>query len=286
MSMDINREYIESFARQYTKNAVFLKLTDKKAEPLQTKIGGKPDLPPDFEWSYYEGEDFNGVIENRPLSFIAQINCAEIKPYDKDDLLPNTGMLYFFYELGTMTWGYSPEDKGSVRVFYYDGDLSLLKQTDFPETLNKDYIIPEKTPEFVSVFDVPDSGEVYEFYDADFQDDDYDIYQELREREFSDDVRIKLLGYADMLQDIMQYECEYVSRGYDYGNGIPDTSEEEKADIKKKAEDWILLFQLDTVETDDYELMFGDCGRIYFYIRKKDLAERNFDNVQLILQCC
>ena len=284
--MDINREYIESFARQYTKNAVFLKLTDKKAEPLQTKIGGKPDLPPDFEWSYYEGEDFNGVIENRPLSFIAQINCAEIKPYDKDDLLPNTGMLYFFYELGTMTWGYSPEDKGSVRVFYYDGDLSLLKQTDFPETLNKDYIIPEKTPEFVSVFDVPDSGEVYEFYDADFQDDDYDIYQELREREFSDDVRIKLLGYADMLQDIMQYECEYVSRGYDYGNGIPDTSEEEKADIKKKAEDWILLFQLDTVETDDYELMFGDCGRIYFYIRKKDLAERNFDNVQLILQCC
>lgn len=286
MSMDINREYIESFARQYTKNAVFLKLTDKKAEPLQTKIGGKPDLPPDFEWSYYEGEDFNGVIENRPLSFIAQINCAEIKPYDKDDLLPDTGMLYFFYELGTMTWGYSPEDKGSARVFYYDGDLSLLKQTDFPETLNKDYIIPEKTPEFVSVSDVPDSGEVYEFYDADFQDDDYDIYQELREREFSDDVRIKLLGYADMLQDIMQYECEYVSRGYDYGNGIPDTSEEEKADIKKKAEDWILLFQLDTIETDDYELMFGDCGRIYFYIRKKDLAERNFDNVQLILQCC
>lgn len=282
----MDKEYIESFARQYAKNAVFLKLTDKKAEPLQTKIGGKPDLPPDFEWYYYEGEDFNGVTENRPLSFIAQINCAEIKPYDKDDLLPDIGMLYFFYELGTMTWGYSPEDKGSARVFYYDGDLSLLKQTDFPETLDKDYIIPEKTPEFVSVSDVPDSGEVYEFYDADFQDDDYDIYQELRESEFSDEIRIKLLGYADLIQNTIQCECEYVSRGYDYGNGVPDTSEEEKADIEKKAEDWILLFQLDTIETDDYELMFGDCGRIYFYIRKKDLAERNFENVQLILQCC
>lgn len=281
----MDKEYIESFARQYAKNAVFLKLTDKKAEPLKTKIGGKPDLPPDFEWYYYEGEDFNGVTENRPLSFIAQINCAEIKPYDKDDLLPDTGMLYFFYELGTMTWGYSPEDKGSARVFYYDGDLSLLKQTDFPETLDKDYIIPEKTPEFVSISDVPDYSEVYEFYDADFQDDDYDIYQELRESEFSDEIRIKLLGYADLIQNTIQCECEYVSRGYDYGNGVPDTSEEEKADIEKKAEDWILLFQLDTIETDDYELMFGDCGRIYFYIRKKDLAERNFDNVQLILQC-
>lgn len=282
----MDKEYIESFARQYAKNAVFLKLTDKKAEPLQTKIGGKPDLPPDFEWYYYEGEDFNGVTENRPLSFIAQINCTEIKPYDKDDLLPDTGMLYFFYELGTMTWGYSPEDKGSARVFYYDGDLSLLKQTDFPETLDKDYIIPEKTPEFVSISDVPDYSEVYEFYDADFQDDDYDIYQELRESEFSDEIRIKLLGYADLIQNTIQCECEYVSRGYDYGNGVPDTSEEEKADIEKKAADWILLFQLDTIETDDYELMFGDCGRIYFYIRKKDLAERNFDNVQLILQCC
>ncbi|MGN0700170.1 MAG: DUF1963 domain-containing protein [Oscillospiraceae bacterium] len=31
--------------------------------------------------------------------------------------------------------------------------------------------------------------------------------------------------------------------------------------------------------------MFGDCGHIYFWIRKADLAARNFDNVWLILQC-
>ena len=48
---------------------------------------------------------------------------------------------------------------------------------------------------------------------------------------------------------------------------------------------WMLLFQMGTVESDDYELMFGDCGHIYFWIKKSDLAAKNFDNVWLILQC-
>ena len=31
--------------------------------------------------------------------------------------------------------------------------------------------------------------------------------------------------------------------------------------------------------------MFGDCGMLYFYIRKEDLAARRFDNVHFVLQC-
>jgi len=42
---------------------------------------------------------------------------------------------------------------------------------------------------------------------------------------------------------------------------------------------------LDTVRARDFELMFGDCGSIYFYIRKEDLAARRFDRVWLIQQC-
>ena len=40
-----------------------------------------------------------------------------------------------------------------------------------------------------------------------------------------------------------------------------------------------------TVTGDGFELMFGDCGRVYFCIRKEDLAARRFDRVWLILQC-
>lgn len=40
-----------------------------------------------------------------------------------------------------------------------------------------------------------------------------------------------------------------------------------------------------TIETENSVIMFGDCGHIYFWIRKQDLKERNFDKVWLILQC-
>ncbi len=45
------------------------------------------------------------------------------------------------------------------------------------------------------------------------------------------------------------------------------------------------LLQMYTVEQVEFELMFGDCGHIYFYITKEDLAARRFDLICLILQC-
>ena len=50
-------------------------------------------------------------------------------------------------------------------------------------------------------------------------------------------------------------------------------------------EDAVTDLQLGTVTGDGFELMFGDCGRVYFCIRKEDLAARRFDRVWLILQC-
>ena len=54
---------------------------------------------------------------------------------------------------------------------------------------------------------------------------------------------------------------------------------------RRSVENWQLLFQLDTVADNGFELMFGDCGRVYFYIPKEDLTARRFDRVWLILQC-
>ena len=85
-------------------------------------------------------------------------------------------------------------------------------------------------------------------------------------------------------------ECEFASRGYYLGDpeGWAKVPQEE---LERKTltslEEWRLLFQLDTVESaeDNFELMFGDCGRLYFCIRKEDLLARRFDQIWLILQC-
>ncbi|MDE6759122.1 MAG: DUF1963 domain-containing protein [Lachnospiraceae bacterium] len=94
----------------------------------------------------------------------------------------------------------------------------------------------------------------------------------------------KLLGYADIIQNSMLLECEEVCNGI-YCGGIPTITEEQKKEMLERSREWILLFQISTLEKEGYELMFGDCGSIYFYIRKQDLQERNFENVWMILQC-
>lgn len=275
------------------RNAILINYSeDENIEKLPkgtSKIGGKPDLPKDFQWFYYNGEDYKKIVENRPLSFLMQINCEEVHKYDKESLLPEKGMLYFFYELFTMTWGFSPQDRGSAKVFYYDGEIEDLVSADFPEDMEKDCIIPESKIDFESMNDYP--IDFLDYYDP----NDSDEEMERKEKEFEKDLEelaykvdtTKLLGYPELIQGEYWEECEGVAgKNIYYGSApIKYGSDEVKKSIKENAKDWILLMQVSELEIGDYGLYFGDSGKIYFNIRKKDLKNKNFDNVWLILQC-
>ena len=254
----------------------------------KSKIGDRPYLPKDFTWPYYQG---------LPLSFLAQINLEEVSLLDKDKLLPDKGILYFFYELETQEWGYSPQSKGCAKVFYFE-DSSNFELIDFPKNIEDDYKIPEFKVNFKSNISLPS----YEDFDIlnqeekilekyrmsknlkDFENNLFDEYSNF----YNEHIELlesytKLLGYPDVIQNSMEEECAAIARGFNMGGiGYPKKYKEE---IKKASKDWILLFQMDTIETSDYELMFGDCGHIYFWIKKEDLANKNFENIWLILQC-
>ena len=250
----------------------------------KSKIGGKPYLPKDFIWPYYQG---------LPLSFLAQISLEEVSLLDKDKLLPSTGMLYFFYELETQEWGYSPQNKGCAKVFYFE-DSSNFELIDFPKNMEDDYKIPEFKINFKSNISLPsyedffnlveDKEELKDITENEFYDIYHSAYDELSKKYLVPiEKYIKLLAYPDVIQNSMEEECAAVARGFNMGGiGYPKKYKEE---IKKASKDWILLFQMDTVETSDYELMFGDSGHIYFWIKKEDLANKNFENIWLILQC-
>lgn len=275
------------------RNAVLINYSDEEnKKPLSkgtSKIGGKPDLPKDFQWFYYEGEDYKKRVVNRPLSFLMQINCEEVHKYDKESLLPEKGMLYFFYELFTMTWGFSPQDKGSAKVFYYDGNTEELVSTNFPKDMDKDCIIPESKINFESMNDYP--IDYYDCYDVDDSDEEMDrkekeLEKELDELGYKADTT-KLLGHPELIQGKYWEECEGVAgKNIYYGSApIKYGSDEIKKSIKENAKDWILLMQMSELEIGDYGLYFGDSGKIYFNIRKEDLKNKNFDDVWLILQC-
>lgn len=253
-----------------------------------TKFGGKPDVPHNFEWCRYEGEDsHSGEVKSRPLSFLAQFDLSEISKYDTEGSLPKTGLLSFFYECETSSWGYDPKDKGCARVFFFD-DTSGLVPAEFPDDLAEDL----RFPEFKISACCEKSYQCYEDFLVQ-RDPRTDLWEEFESAEKSLGIEIpgersKLLGWADVIQGNMTRECELVSRGYYLGSGWDDVKPRDRQEAEQWANrDWLLLFQLDSVLDDDsFELYFGDSGRIYFYIRREDLAARNFDNVWLILQCC
>lgn len=275
------------------RNAILINYSeDENKEKLPkgtSKIGGKPDLPKDFQWFYYKGENYKKIVENRPLSFLMQINCEEVHKYDKESLLPKKGMLYFFYELFTMTWGFSPQDRGSAKVFYYDGEIEELVPADFPEDMEEDCIIPESKINFESMNDYP--IDFLDYYDPDDSDEEMDrkekeFEKELEELGYKADTT-KLLGHPELIQEEYWEECEGVARKNIYYGSAPIKygSDEVKKSIKENAKDWILLMQMNELEIGDYGLYFGDSGKIYFNIRKEDLKNKNFDNIWLILQC-
>lgn len=68
---------------------LYLKPTSEDLLPKGTsKMGGRPDLPAEIAWPTTK--------DGASLSFIAQLNLAELKPYDFTKLFPPSGMLYFF----------------------------------------------------------------------------------------------------------------------------------------------------------------------------------------------
>src|SRR5690242_21257453 len=101
--------YIEPLLPLFEQSIVMELHEAEKSEPVRIGVshfGGVPDVPPGFVWpSAMSKEMVYPIYPIRreepqpsldPLHFIAQINLAEVAPFDEHHLLPATGMLYFF----------------------------------------------------------------------------------------------------------------------------------------------------------------------------------------------
>ena len=251
-----------------------------------SKFGGRPDVPADFVWPVFETQTReDDQVKERPLAFLAQFDCAQLAPLDPEGLLPKEGLLSFFYELESQRWGYDPKDAGCARVFWFEGPLA---SAEFPAELEEDFRLPEMAAQLSGATDAPDFQDACPALEYPWTANDYRIFDQAR-RELGMDYpanRSQLLGWPDIIQNNMTLQCELISRGYYLGGSWEKIPLEERSALRTPSvRDWQLLFQLDTVENGDFELMFGDCGRIYFYIHREDLAQRRFDRVWLIQQC-
>ncbi len=130
-------------------NGIKLKISKPKDKlPVgSSKLFGNPDVWEDFEWPYIEE---NG--EKYDLTFMCQINCTEASALDKEGWFPQTGILYFFYDLDTMPE--APDEK-STRVLWYNGELSALHEMILTDEAGNSLAFSEQRIDF----DVADADE-------------------------------------------------------------------------------------------------------------------------------
>lgn len=110
-------------------------------------------------------------------------------------------------------------------------------------------------------------------------------YDDIRNTLHPDELGVhQLLGLPHAIQgDAMELECQLASNGLYCGS---ETGyEDPRAHVlRSSAVDWRLLMQFDS--DDSVGTMWGDAGRLYFWVRNQDLAVRDFSKTWCILQCC
>jgi uncharacterized protein YwqG len=92
----------------------------------------------------------------------------------------------------------------------------------------------------------------------------------------------RLLGHPDQIQGDMMLECQLASSGIYVGNSKGYQSDAAQR-VRTGANEWRLLLQIDSDERS--KMMWGDVGRIYYWVRDADLRARSWERVWLCLQC-
>ena len=240
---------------------------DDKIKIGQSKIGGKPDLLNSYEWPKTKA--------NKSLSFIAQLNCEELNKYDSENLLPKKGLISFFYCSEQEAWGFDPKDTDRFKVIYVKS-IENLERIDFPKDLKEHSIFQPNGLNFDSSLSLP--GWEHDSIRGILSDSELDDYMEI-----SSGTENQIFGYANCVQGPMELECQLVTNGLYCGDpsGYEDPKRKE---LESGKEDWILLFQIDS-EEDNAGMMWGDSGKLYYWIRKQDLKDKNFEKSWFVLQC-
>lgn len=122
---------------------------------------------------------------------------------------------------------------------------------------------------------------------AQLEDEEYDrLVEYVQTRNYQGLPAHQFLELPDAIQgDGMEIDCQLASRGVFLGNDLAyQTESAQKLLTEPDAQDWTLLLQLDT---DEYEMgwMWGDMGRLYFFVRREDARAGRFDRVWVQLQC-
>ncbi|MEV7097942.1 YwqG family protein [Amycolatopsis sp. NPDC051045] len=222
-------------------------------------LGGVPELPSGASWPHRR---------EHAMTFLAQIDLAEISRCDDDRLLPPAGLLQIFADLTSGTaWDDAAHGSG-VLVVTQPPDTPELVGTAPPagaESFPRREVIPSvdlslpplDSPFYRDLTELDLTG-----CDPTGPSAEYAAFIEFLDEfhpplDDGDRPRHRLLGYADPLQNDPWQQCATAEPG------VPPTQ-------------WQLLAQIDS----ESDALLGDNGTVYVFIPRDALASGDFSRAR------
>lgn len=238
--------------------------------PTLSYLGGSPLLPPGVEWPVWNG---------KRLTFLARLSMAEMATVRAIPWLQNSGALLFFYDTDSQPWGFDPVHRGGAAVLAVPDAPLLGPEEDV--TIGEGRL-PRQFVGFTPIMSLP-SWERPEVQELELSEEELELLDELTSRPFGGAPKHQVGGHPTPIQgDQMEVECQLASHGIPVGDpsGYLGPAAEE---LKLGAAEWRLLLQLDS--DDQLDLMWGDGGKIYFWVPEAAARRGDFTATWLILQC-
>ena len=263
VSADVARRVVEAI-----RPSIRLIFSPESSEGLGAcRLGGLPDLPVGIPWPTFANPDYGD--REYPYRFLMQIDLAAVTPFDLRELLPKAGHLLFFCHWQDDVHGHKFGLAGDVSKVVFAEPGAALRRSDPPDETEDFRIFRAKGLAPAAQWMVPAPCEAGFEPWGEIGATPWAFFEEVESRiervgEFADESMPKhrLLGYADFIQ------CP----------GLGDNTE--------------LLAQVDTDPAPGAEprrsddMLWGDCGTVYYLIDHDDLARRQFDRVFSSIEMC
>jgi uncharacterized protein YwqG len=237
-----------------------LALTSSEEKAGASHLGGAPMLIPGTPWPTFRGE---------PLAFVAQLRVAEIPAAVREALyLPGDGLLCFFYAAASEPAGDEPEHRGGGQVLRV-AQPAGAQSAEPPAKLAPEHRFPPTPLRFVET-SIPAEQSLFRQALGLAEDRVDDFAESVHDFFGRHEAPMHWLGgHAHAVQDDMESTCAIAA------DGLP-------VPAQAGAGDWRLLAQFDS--DDALKHMWGDWGRLYFWIREDDLRAGRFANAWCIMQ--
>lgn len=228
-----------------------------------SKIGGLP------YWPLEQLKDYP-IIENEKAKLLCQLNLTDLKNknFIFPDFYPEKGILQFFIE------------NNGNSFFHFDNLLKSNIKVIYHENINYDLQINIDNIDYLQIFKTANNNDRMPFNGEEL------ILEPFQESEIlgPKDIYNFNLIYNKNPYDLSEEEWdELMNLSKNYGTKIGGYAyfvQEDPRKIELESE-WQLLLQIDS----DENICIADSGVMNFFIKKRDLINKNFNDIYFTFDC-